>query len=298
MNYENNRQIKVFLSQPSDDSVGLNLNLREILLRAGLDVYYTDLFEMTDYEKYRAEVDKSIDSVTCSVHIMGKNYTPKIHKLGLSVSELDYLYALQKKDEQTDFRLFIWYPYEQFENKIDTEQKQFITKVRNSILPNMVFSNQESAVAFVEDLRTIMQVNRTFPKGIKDTELFFIFHELDEQPANEIVDLLKDILKVETLKISQEMNFESYLIEQIHHSQLAVVYFEQMSYWAMNFVPQVWKKYGGASAKTSILLIGDSSVPANENKGFDAPNVVSMVLAKELIPLEIKVRFDQLQLNR
>ena len=63
--------------------------------------------------------------------------------------------------------------------------------------------------------------------------------------------------------------------------------------WAVPFAQQVWKKIGGATTHTPILLIGDDDPDTNLNKKFKAPKVISMIVAGELIPLEIKVQYDK-----
>jgi hypothetical protein len=40
-------------------------------------------------------------------------------------------------------------------------------------------------------------------------------------------------------------------------------------------------------------VIGDEDPDTNKTKGFKAPRVISMVMAGELIPLEIKVQYDK-----
>jgi hypothetical protein len=41
-------------------------------------------------------------------------------------------------------------------------------------------------------------------------------------------------------------------------------------------------------------LIGDLDNPENNNKQFNAPKVISMCVPNALIPLEIKIQFDNL----
>ena len=74
---------------------------------------------------------------------------------------------------------------------------------------------------------------------------------------------------------------------------MAVVYFKESADWALPFAQQIWKKLGGAAAKTPILLIGDEDPDTNMNKKFKAPKVISLVMAGILIPLEIKVTYDK-----
>ena len=50
---------------------------------------------------------------------------------------------------------------------------------------------------------------------------------------------------------------------------------------------------GGASSHTPILLIGDDEPDENMNKKFTAPKIISLIVAGDLIPLEIKVQYDK-----
>jgi hypothetical protein len=81
--------------------------------------------------------------------------------------------------------------------------------------------------------------------------------------------------------------------QQMLKSKLAVVYFKESADWAIPFAQQIWKKIGGASASTPILVIGDEDPDTNREKKFSAPRVVSMIVSGELIPLEIKVQYDK-----
>jgi len=69
-------------------------------------------------------------------------------------------------------------------------------------------------------------------------------------------------------------------------SKLGVIYFREASDWALPFIQQIWKMAGGASSGTPLLLIGDDSLEANQVKKFNAPKVVSKIVAKDLIALE------------
>ncbi|MCE9539401.1 MAG: hypothetical protein K8R85_09305, partial [Bacteroidetes bacterium] len=85
--------------------------------------------------------------------------------------------------------------------------------------------------------------------------------------------------------------------QQISKSKLAVIYFKESADWALPFAQQVWKKIGGATSHTPILLIGDIDPHTNTNKKFNAPKVISLIVAGELIPLEIKIQYDKVVLK-
>ncbi len=130
---------------------------------------------------------------------------------------------------------------------------------------------------------------------IKDAEVFLVFNQLDEAEADEIIDMLSDIVDVSKLNIIQDsdLDYSEYCSQQISKSKLAVVYFKETSDWALPFTQQVWKKVGGASSHTPILLIGDEDPEENLNKKFTAPKIISLIVSGDLIPLEIKVQYDK-----
>jgi hypothetical protein len=131
---------------------------------------------------------------------------------------------------------------------------------------------------------------------VSSADIFLIFNEVDEGEAKEIVDLLSDVIDVEKLNIVQDndLDYAELCSQQINQSKLAVVYFKETADWALPFTQQIWKKVGGASSHTPILLIGDEDPSSNHGKKFNAPKIISLVLSGELIPLEIKVQYDKL----
>ena len=90
-----------------------------------------------------------------------------------------------------------------------------------------------------------------------------------------------------------DVDYSELCKQQISKSKLAVIYFKETADWALPFAQQVWKKIGGATSHTPILLIGDEDPDTNMNKTFKAPKVVSLIVSGELIPLEIKVQYDK-----
>ncbi len=284
------RDIRVFLAKTSADITNLEKMLTKVLLRAGFNVFTLQNFDNQDTIVQKTEI--AIQNSDCSIHLMGKNYGENIvFAPPMSLPEFQFETARIRNQHETDFKIFVWQP----ESEIDIEQRQkkFIHRIRNSIHHNMIFSNQESVVAFVEDIRAMISNENLSNIELKPSDIFFMYNELDNDSASETLELLSDIVKVEKLKVEQNTNYEELVVQQIGCSKLAVIYFEQMADWALPFVQQVWKKIGGASSKTPLVLIGNANLNGNRNKIFDAPNVTSLILAPELIPLEIKVLFDK-----
>jgi hypothetical protein len=160
----------------------------------------------------------------------------------------------------------------------------------------MIFSNAMSAIQLTDDIRSLLERKQEVTFDINSTDIFMISNQLDETEAKEIVDMLSDIVPIENLNIIQDsdVDYSELCKQQISKSKLAVIFFKETSDWALPFAQQVWKKIGGAASHTPILLIGDEDPDTNKDKKFKAPKVISLILAGELIPLEIKVQYENL----
>ena len=159
----------------------------------------------------------------------------------------------------------------------------------------MVFTNVTSHMQLVDDLRASLVVKQKPVLETHDTDVFFISNQLDEDETQEIINMLNDVVKVETLLISQDqdVNYAEMSVQQIKKSKLTAVYFKEASNWALPFAQQLWKMTGGASSGTPLLLIGDDEIEANQYKQFNAPKVISKVVARDLVALEVKATYDK-----
>lgn len=290
-----NTKISVFLPWTSVDTEKRE-ELKNILFNAGCEVL--PIGNKPDNElDFIEEVKEAIEDSDCTLNFIGSKYDEcmKIDD-SLSISKFQFSEAQKKLKKEKDFKIFIWYPNNLVDIEKDEEQELFINDIRYNILDNMVFSNINSPIQLVDDIRSMMEKEEIFDFDINDTEIFIMFNELDEFEADDIVDMLGDIVDVEKLNVIQDENTEylEYCSQQIEKSKLAVIYFKETSEWALPFVQQVWKKVGGASSHTPILLVGDENPDTNKGKEFNAPKVVSLIVSGELIPLEIKVQLDKI----
>jgi hypothetical protein len=99
----------------------------------------------------------------------------------------------------------------------------------------------------VDDMRVVMMKQDTKKYDSKDTDIYFIFNQQDEQEAMIIVDELSMEYPVETLNIlpEGEDSYREMSSQQIPKSKLAVVYFKYAADWALPFIKQIWKQVGG-----------------------------------------------------
>ena len=287
--------ITVFLPWSSVDS-DKREELKNVLIHAGCEVLPIGDKPSNELD-FIEEVKDALEDSNCSLNFIGSEYDELMRiDDNLSISKFQFSEAQKKLAKSDDFKIFIWYPDSLVNIDKDSNQELFINSIRHNILDNMVFSNINSSIQLVDDIRSMMEHDEVYNFDINDTEIFLMFNELDEFEADEIVDMLGDIVDIEKLNIIQEENTEylEYCSQQIEKSKLAVIYFKETSEWALPFVQQVWKKVGGASSHTPILLVGDEDPETNKEKLFNAPKVVSLIVAGELIPLEIKVQLDKI----
>jgi len=289
------KKIKVYVSGVSEEMSELKEHLIKVLNRAGMEVLYPKINTINKNNENHSENRELIYAADCSIHIIGKEsiYAEDIEDSSSIEKELTV--ARERiNNEWRDFRIFIWYPHDIIGDDDNHEQDVFISKIRQGIVQNMIFSNRESVVSFVEDIRSVMYGGTPVEFDIDKTELFYIYNALDYEPANEIVYLVSDIIEVKKLEIvlSADVDYAELVAQQIKKSKMVVIYYKNTADWALPFVQQVWKKIGGASSATSILFIGDANIEANEGIHFEAPKVVSRTVAHEIIPIEIKVQYD------
>jgi hypothetical protein len=195
----------------------------------------------------------------------------------------------RKRSGNSDFHTFIWFTPEQG-HEVKPAQAKFINNIRNNISQNMTFSNSPGSMQLVDDIRAIMFKEVKEDLDMKDTDIFFIFNSQDEQDAQRITDIISSEYPIETMNIMPdgEDEYRELSRQQIPRSKLAVVYFRYAADWALPFIKQIWKQVGGASSTTPILLVGEDDPRTNIARIFKAPKVVSTIVSKDEVPVEIK----------
>jgi hypothetical protein len=282
----------VYLAHTNKDLEAKRHSLFHSLQKAEFQVYPSNLSYTSDFYLH---IQEQIDAAGLSLHIFGTSYGEEMAETGVSVTEHQFNLAVAKLKRDPDFRMVVWFPYNMSDIH-DDRQFRFVNTVRNGITHGITFSNTQSSIQLVDDLRisAVKEEAQTF--NVNSTEVFLIYNQLDDAIALEVIDMLSDIVTIEKLNIVQdsEMDYSEFCAQQIGKSKLAVVYFKESADWALPFTQQIWKRVGGASSHTPILLIGDEDPESNINKKFKAPKVVSLIVSGELVPLEIKVQYDKI----
>lgn len=286
-------KIRVFLPEASDELAKQRNVLMKVLSKAEMEVvnHSSSSMAMNTIQDHLSKAD-------CSIHILGSKYGATMSaKPEFSLHELNFNEAKRFSYERNeDFKIFVWHPSSISKGSLEAKQERFITSIKNSVLHNVTISYQDSPVVLVEDIYSVMNSLAKPVADIKETELFFIYNELDEEPAAGAIDLLKDVMKIEEYKMTSSdiADRSNYITEQVKSSKMVVVFFKWTLEWAIPFTQQLWKMTGGASSNTEILLIGDPVQQSAPVRLFNAPRVSSLTVAEELIPLEIKVQYDRL----
>jgi hypothetical protein len=282
---------KIFLSKCNEHQSSFRSDLESVLKSAGMHVFpFNGIFSDSDL----LLISQDLSFANCSIHILFPHFSP-VSDSGISAAKHQFFEAKKKLDADPSFKIFVWLPPSTDPGSIEAHQLDFINEVKNNISKNMVFSNASSAIQLADDIRSLMEVKEQVFFDLNSTDIFLISIQLDEIEANDIIDMLSDIVPVEKLNIIQDsdVDYSELCKQQISKSKLAVIYFKESAEWALPFAQQVWKKIGGATTHTPILLIGDEDPDTNTNKKFMAPKVISLIVSGELIPLEIKVQYDK-----
>jgi len=280
----------IYLAWTSGDLKESREEMAIILQKAGFNVLPSvdcPADDVTFKEKAAEEIQKCV----CSLHMLSGEFGRRFESdEEISFPQYQFLEAKRKIDSTgSGFNVFVWLSPD-VSKTIKPAQQNFIKYIRNNITRNMMFSNSQGPMQLVDDMRVVMMKQDAKIYDSKDTDIFFIFNQQDEQEAKNIVDELSLEFPVETLNIlpEGEESYREMSSQQIPKSKLAVVYFKYAADWALPFIKQIWKQVGGASSPTPMFLVGEDNPQTNLARNFKAPRVTSSIVPKETIPSEVK----------
>lgn len=286
----------IYLAWTSNDLKESREEMAIILQKAGFNVIPT-VDCPADDENFKQRVAEEIKKCVCSLHMLSGEFGRRF-ETDDEVSFPQYQFMEAKKridDPGSEFNVFVWHTAEG-STSIKPSQQNFIKYIRNNITKNMMFSNSHGPMQLVDDMRVVMMKQDATVYDSKDTDIFFIFNQQDENEAKQIVDVLSLEYPVETMNIlpEGEDSYRDMSSQQIPRSKLAVVYFKYAADWALPFIKQIWKQVGGASSPTPMFLVGDDDPQSNLARSFKAPRVISTIVPKETIPTEVKKVFSNI----
>ncbi|KAA9339125.1 hypothetical protein F0P96_00385 [Hymenobacter busanensis] len=287
----------VFLPWTAKELNAKREELALICTKAGLKVTPSTDCPL-DEDEFRARTREALAAATCAVHILGSDFGRRFEdNEDQSFPQYAYDQACLLADAQPGFKQFVWFcPTEGM--ALRAAQEELIGRIRNELTENRTFSSVPTAMQFVEDLRSQLQLVPPAPLTIdKDTDIFFVYNQQDLEEATAITDRLSEEFPLELLTIEPDSEdlYKNITVDTIPRSKLAVVYFKYSADWALPFVKQVWRLVGGAASTTPILLLGEDDPAMNRMRVFKAPRVTSSVLAHQRISEEIRRVYLQLQ---
>lgn len=288
-----NKADKIFLSINNEQPTTQEKRLLVTLQRAGFKLI--DKNDVSGNGDLQKETEAAVQNSFCSIHFIGKKYLQQNNVV--SLSEHHFHEAKKRIDKDDRYKAFIWMPGKMNDSDTDSKQLEFINRLQHHLSNNMVLSRVPTAIQFVEDVRLILEQQDKKEYPTKPCDVFLIFNQSDEKDVSKVKLMLSGILNIETLSINADSNldYEEFASQQMNVSKLVVIYYKNASDWAYPFAQQIWKKVGGAAAKSPILFICDAEATNQEIKKISMPKVSTFVLPHELIPLEIKVQFDSIK---
>ncbi|HLY68769.1 MAG TPA: adenylate/guanylate cyclase domain-containing protein [Puia sp.] len=287
----------IFLAWTSGDLKESREEMAIILQKAGFNVL-PSIDCPADDEIFKLKAAEEIQKCVCSLHMLSGEYGRRFESDDeMSFPQYQFMEAKKKIESPgSGFNVFVWLSQENTKT-IKPSQQNFIKYIRNNITRNMMFSNSHGPMQLVDDIRVVIMKQDAKVYDSKDTDIFFIFNQQDENEARQIVDELSLELPVETMNIlpDGEESYREMSSQQIPKSKLAVVYFKYAADWALPFIKQIWKQVGGAASPTPMFLVGEDDPHTNLARNFKAPRVISSIVPKETIPTEVKKVYDTLQ---
>jgi class 3 adenylate cyclase len=287
----------IYLAWTSNDLKESREEMAIILNKAGFNVL-PSIDCPADDDTFKQRVEEEMQKCVCSLHMVSGEFGRRFETDDeTSFPQYQFLQAKKRVDTPgADFNVFVWLDPDNSKN-IKPAQQQFIKYIRNNITRNMMFSNSNGPMQLVDDIRVVMMKQDAVVYDSKDTDIFFIFNQQDEQDAQHIIETLSLEFPVETMNIlpDGEDSYRDMSSQQIPKSKLAVVYFKYAADWALPFIKQIWKQVGGASSPTPMFLVGEDDPRTNLARNFKAPRVISTIVPRENIPAEVKKVYSTLR---
>ena len=283
-------QPTVFLAWTSNDLKAKREELAMILSRAGFQVIPNNDCPSSD-DEFKNSVASNLELASCSLNILSGEFGRRFEEdENTSFPMYEFEMAKQKSaGPGSKFFTFVWH-VEDPARPIKAQQAEFINNIRNYITANMNFTNAFSPMQLVEDMRSLLIVEKGQKLNTKDTDIFFIFNKQDAKDAYPLTDLISEHYTVEVMNIlpGGEEQYREISAQQIPKSKMAVIYFRYGADWAMPFIKQVWKEVGGASSPTPMMLVGENDPQTNMARIFKAPKVTSTIVSKAEVPEVVK----------
>lgn len=277
-----NNKFAVFLAAVSPDMEDTRQELVYVLQNAGINP--VDGQTVAD-----DSLDETLQAADCSIHLLGASDIYSEDGEGFNtLAGKQFRRAKQLCGK--DFKMLIWNPA-----GVINAQNVYINNIRRDIVENTFYTDKPSPIIFVEDIRNIMNVKQQESRHHEPADIFFLYNELDNDTASGVYNMLKDFQQVEKLGISMssDVDYNTYISEQLAESKIGVVYYNYAGDWAVPFARQIWKDSGGNSSKTPLYITGNSEHAKEEDLTVFKGIMDSTINEQLRIPLDIKVFLDK-----
>ncbi len=277
-----NKMFTVFLAAVSPDMDDTRQELTFVLENAGI--------KSIDGKGLPADkIDLALQSADCSIHVLGKSdiYT---HDGDGYNTPAGVQFRAAKNLCNDSFKMLVWNP-----SGDDSNASSYINNIRREIIENTFYTDKQSPIVFVEDIRNIMNIKQSESRHHEPTDIFFLYNELDNDTAIGVYSMLKDFQQVQKLGISMssDVDYNTYISDQLAESKIGVVYYNYAGDWAVPFARQIWKDSGGNSSKTPLYITGNSEHAKKEELSVFKGIMDCTVTEQLRIPLDIKVFLDK-----
>lgn len=285
----------VYLAWTSSDLNNQRDEIALILEKAGYHVI-PSMDCPSDENIFKKQCEQLIAEADFSLHLLSGEFGKRF-EMEDEISFPKYQYQMAKKlaDSNPDYNMFIW-NLAHVSERIKPSQQEFINEIRQNISSNMMFSNSPNANQLIDDIRAATVTEKHTEMDTKETDIFFIYNENDEDEANDVTDVLSMTCPLEILNILSEKKEEYRELskQQIVKSKLAVIYFKYTANWAVPFAKQIWKEIGGAESPTPLMLVGEDEPKTNLSRKFKAPKVYCTIVSKSVLSDEVLKLYKQL----
>ncbi|MBQ9214998.1 MAG: hypothetical protein IJ150_13835 [Bacteroidales bacterium] len=272
--------IKVFLAECTSDVSQSRQELKNVLLRAGIEV-----FEPKEDE----DTLTLINRCDCAIYVLGTLNFYSSDGAGYdTLAGMQYRMGRQIKKD--GFKVFLWNP-----TGLINSRNSYINSIRRDIVENTIYSSTTSAIVFTEDLRTIMNVKSVASSDLTKAEVYFIYNNLDRESAKEILLMLTDIMQVKDLCIdmTSDIEYGGKISQELPTCNVGIIYVDFALDWALSFARQVWKDNGGQGGKTPLYVAANKDHITIEQLKVLKGIMEYSVNDKTLIPLDVKIFYDK-----
>jgi WD40 repeat protein/murein DD-endopeptidase MepM/ murein hydrolase activator NlpD len=203
--------------------------------------------------------------------IIGVDAGPKL-KTGASLLRLQYDTLLAQVSPQ--FRLIVWAPIED-QSPMDLEAQELLSHIENTLTPRVMLTRTRSLPLLIQEIHAFLQEAVEARQAVKLYDIVFIHNIQDAEPFYKLIDDVSAKYRTQTLAFRPENAVADYAeAERLYREgRLLVFLFAEAGDWAVASAIHLWKRCGGLSQPTPILLLGLPEPARNRHLSVRVPNI-------------------------